>query len=124
VNQVVGSVTLAAVAEGTTLAQRAGLDPDAWVRAVGAGAAASWMLTEQAPRMQRRDFAPGFMVRLQQKDLRLALDAARALGVPLPTTAVVHQLLAGVEAAGGGALGTQAVITALEALAGRRDGTP
>jgi 3-hydroxyisobutyrate dehydrogenase-like beta-hydroxyacid dehydrogenase len=82
------------------------------------------MLTEQAPRMQRRDFAPGFMVRLQQKDLRLALDAARALGVPLPTTAVVHQLLAGVEAAGGGALGTQAVITALEALAGRRDGTP
>jgi 3-hydroxyisobutyrate dehydrogenase-like beta-hydroxyacid dehydrogenase len=120
VNQVVGAVTLAAVAEGTLLARTAGLDPDAWVRAVGAGAAASWMLTEQAPRMQRRDFAPGFMVRLQQKDLRLALHAARELGVHLPAAGLVHELLAGVEVAGGGALGTQAIITALERLAGRR----
>jgi len=120
VNQIVGAVTLTAVAEGTMIARAAGLDPDAWVRAVGAGAAASWMLTEQAPRMQRGDFAPGFMVKLQQKDLRLALDAARALGIPLPTTALVHQLLAAVEAAGGKDLGTQAIVTALEALAGRQ----
>jgi len=121
VNQVVGAVTLAAVAEGTLLARRAGLDPEAWVRAVGAGAAASWMLTEQAPRMQRRDFTPGFMVRLQQKDLRLALHAARELGVPLPATALVHELFAAVEAAGGGALGTQALLTALERLAAAGD---
>jgi 3-hydroxyisobutyrate dehydrogenase len=57
-------------------------------------------------------------VRLQQKDLRLALAAAAELRVPLPTTALVHQLFAGVEAHGGGALGTQALLTALEALAG------
>jgi 3-hydroxyisobutyrate dehydrogenase-like beta-hydroxyacid dehydrogenase len=75
------------------------------------------MLTEQAPRMQRGDFAPGFMVRLQQKDLRLALRAAEDIGVPLPVTALVHQLFMVVEAHGGGALGTQALVTALELLA-------
>jgi 3-hydroxyisobutyrate dehydrogenase len=68
--------------------------------------------------MQRGDWAPGFMVRLMQKDLRLALGAAAAVSVPLPTTAVVHQLFAAVEARGGGALGTQAIAQALEALAG------
>src|SRR5579885_3575831 len=85
VNQVIGAVTLAAVAEGIVLATRAGLDPAQVVAAVGGGAAASWMLANLGPRMQRRDFAPGFMVRLQQKDLRLALAAAARLGVPLPT---------------------------------------
>jgi 2-hydroxy-3-oxopropionate reductase len=120
VNQVVGAATLAAVAEGTVLAERAGLDPEAWVRAVSGGAASSWMVANLAPRMQRRDFAPGFMVRLQQKDLRLALAAAGRLGVPLPITALVHQLFAAVEAQGGGERGTQALVLALEALAGRR----
>jgi 3-hydroxyisobutyrate dehydrogenase len=117
---VVGAATLAAVAEGVVLAAKAGLDPEAMVRAVGGGAAASWMLAEQAPRMQRRDFAPGFMVRLQQKDLRLALAAAADLGVPLPATALVQQLFAAVEAQDGRDLGTQALVLALEALAGRR----
>jgi len=56
------------------------------------------------------------MVRLQQKDLRLALAAAREVGVALPTTGLVHQLFAAVEAAGGGALGTQALATVLERL--------
>lgn len=120
VNQVVGATTLAAVAEGLTLAAHAGLDPAAVIQAVGGGAASSWQLTTLGPRLQRGDFAPGFMVRLQQKDLRLALRAAADLGVPLPTTALVHQLFGAVEAQGGGALGTQALVLALEALAGRR----
>ena len=114
VNQVVGATTLAAVAEGLLLAERAGLDPAAVIEAVGSGAAASWQLSNLGPRMQKGDFAPGFMVRLQQKDLRLALAAAASLSVPLPATAVVHQLLALVEARGGGSLGTQALMTALE----------
>jgi 3-hydroxyisobutyrate dehydrogenase len=118
VNQVVGAVTLAAVAEGVALAEHAGLDPDAVIEAVGSGAATSWMLTNLGPRMQREDFAPGFMVRLQQKDLRLALAAAAEAQVPLPATALVHQLFAAVEAHGGGALGTQALVTAIQALAG------
>jgi 2-hydroxy-3-oxopropionate reductase len=59
-------------------------------------------------------------VRLQQKDLRLALAAAAELGVALPVTAVAQELLAAVEAQGGGALGTQAIVTALERRAARR----
>jgi len=118
VNQVIGATTLAAVAEGLTLAAHAGLDPAAVIAAVGTGAATSWQLQHLGPRMQRGDWAPGFMVRLMQKDLRLALAAAAKVGVPLPATAVVHQLLAAVEARGGGALGTQAIAQALERLAG------
>ena len=120
VNQVVGAATLAAVAEGVVLGAGAGLDPAALIEAVGGGAATSWMWTNLGPRMQRRDFAPGFMVKLQQKDLRLALAAAADVATPLPVTALVHQLLAAVEAHGDGALGTQAIVTALEALARSR----
>ncbi len=118
VNQVVGATTLAAVAEGVTLAARAGLDPAAVIEAIGGGAATSWMLTNLGPKMQRHDLAPGFMVRLQQKDLRLAMAAATEVGASLPTTAVVHQLFGAAEARGDGALGTQALVTVLEALAG------
>jgi len=117
VNQVIGATTLAAVAEGIVLAAHAGLDPAATIRAIDGGAASSWMLRELGPRMQRRDFAPGFMVRLQQKDLRLALAAAQRLGVQLPTTALVHLLLKTLEAQGGGDEGTQALVKPLEALA-------
>jgi 3-hydroxyisobutyrate dehydrogenase len=117
VNQVVGAATLAAVAEGIQLGARAGLDPAALIDAIGGGAASSWMWTNLGPRMQRRDFAPGFMVKLQQKDLRLAIAAAAEVGAPLPLTAVVQRLLAAVEAHGDGALGTQAIVTAIEALA-------
>jgi 3-hydroxyisobutyrate dehydrogenase len=119
VNQVIGATTLAAVAEGVVLAERAGLDPAATIRAIGGGAASSWMVRELGPRMQRRDFAPGFMVRLQQKDLRLALAAAQQLGVQLPTTALVHLLFKTLEAQGAGDEGTQALVKALEALAAR-----
>jgi len=118
VNQVIGVTTLAAVAEGLTLAAHAGLEPAAVLAAVGSGAATSWQLQHLGARIQAGDWAPGFMVRLQQKDLRLAFAAAARVGVALPTTAVVHQLLTSVEARGGGALGTQAIAQALEALAG------
>src|SRR2546425_13325208 len=113
VNQVVGAATLAAVAEGVVLAARAGLEPAAVLRALGGGAAASWMLTNLAPRMQRRDFAPGFMVRLQQKDLHLARAAAEQLGVRLPVTAGVDELLTAGPGPGGGAPGTPGARTAL-----------
>jgi 3-hydroxyisobutyrate dehydrogenase len=118
VNQIVGATTLAAVAEGVTLAARAGLAPEAVIEAVGGGAASSWMLTNLGPKMQRHDLAPGFMIRLQQKDLRLAMTAASEVGASLPTTAVVHQLFAAAEARGDGDRGTQALVTVLEALAG------
>jgi 3-hydroxyisobutyrate dehydrogenase len=87
-------------------------DPIAAISTCRSGSVAR-QLSNLGPRMQKGEFAPGFMVRLQQKDLRLALAAASSLNVPLPATAVVHQLLAMVEARGGGSLGTQALISAL-----------
>jgi 3-hydroxyisobutyrate dehydrogenase-like beta-hydroxyacid dehydrogenase len=72
--------------------------------------------------MLARDFAPGFFVRLQQKDLRIALETAAELGLPLPGTALVRELFRVVEAYGGGELGVQALITALERMAARSVG--
>ena len=118
VNQVVGAATLAAVAEGIALGARAGLPADALMAAIAGGAATSWMWTQLGPRMQRRDFAPGFMIRLQQKDLRLALAAAAEVGATLPAATLAHELFASVEAGGGAALGTQAILLALESRAG------
>ncbi len=86
-------------------------------KALGSGAADSWMLRNSAPRMLARDFAAGFFVRLQQKDLRLVLELAGNLGVPLPGIALVQQLFTAVAAAGGEAQGTQAILLALERLA-------
>ncbi|MBM3940111.1 MAG: NAD(P)-dependent oxidoreductase [SAR202 cluster bacterium] len=85
--------------------------------AVAAGAAGSWQLSNLGPRMVRRDFAPGFMVRLQQKDLRLVLEAANERHVPLPVASVARQLFTTLEADGLGNAGTQAVVTAIEKLA-------
>jgi 3-hydroxyisobutyrate dehydrogenase len=88
------------------------------LEAVGAGAASSWALLNLAPRILDRDFRPGFKVAHQQKDLRLALEAAEQQAVPLLGTSLVHQLFAAVEAEGLGAEGTQALVKALEKLAG------
>ncbi|MGQ9699351.1 MAG: NAD-binding protein, partial [Armatimonadota bacterium] len=76
----------------------------------------SWAIVNLAPRVLKRDFAPGFMVKLQQKDLRLALEAAAEEDLPLPGTALVSQLFRAVEADGNGDLGTQALVLALEKL--------
>ena len=116
-NQVVGALTLLAVSEGVLLAERAGLDREAVLRAVGSGAAASWMLENLGPRMLAGDYRAGFFVDLQLKDLRLVAEHARRAGAPLPGTALAEQLFRAVSAAGDGRLGTQALITALRRLA-------
>ncbi len=119
-NQVIGALTLLAVSEGVLLAERSGLDAAAVSRAVGAGAAASWMVEHLGPRMLAGDYRAGFFVDLQLKDLRLVADQARRAGAPLPGTALAEQLFRAVSAAGGGRLGTQALITALRRLAAER----
>ena len=116
-NQVIGAINLLAMCEGLVLAKKQGLDPATLLQAVSAGAAGSWMLSNLAPRIVAGDLAPGFMVKLQQKDLRLVMEAANEVSVSLPGTALVHQLFNAVQAAGGGELGTQALITAVEKLA-------
>jgi 3-hydroxyisobutyrate dehydrogenase-like beta-hydroxyacid dehydrogenase len=74
-------------------------------------------MSNLAPRVLRRDFAPGFKLGLQQKDLRLALEAARNARAALPGTALVHQLYAALEAEGLADEGNQALVKTLERLA-------
>jgi len=119
-NQVICALNIQAVCEGLMLGARAGLDVRKLLEAVSAGAASSWMLINLGPKMIERDFKPGFKIRHQQKDLRLALELAAELGLPLPGTALVQQILRIAEAEGLGDAGTQAAIVAMEKIAGKR----
>jgi 3-hydroxyisobutyrate dehydrogenase len=119
VNQTLCAVNLLAVCEALVLGARSGLDLTKLIKAVEAGAAGSWALSNLGPRMIARNWAPGFMVKLQQKDLRLVLAAAEEGRVPMPGTALVHQLLVAVQAEpGGDEQGTAALVRALEKTAG------
>lgn len=120
-NQIICGLNLLAVGEAVVFAKSVGLDPAVMLRAVSGGAAGSWAVETLGTRMVRRDFAPMFMIDLQQKDLRLALEAARGGPVPLPGTSLVHQLLASNQAMGEGREGTQALVKTLERLARMSD---
>jgi len=120
-NQIAIASNLVAAAEAVAFAKKAGLDPLMMIEAVGAGAAGSWVINVLGPRMATHDFAPGFMVKLQQKDLRLVMEAASELSVSLPGAALAHQLFAAVEAEGNGDLGTQSLVTVLEKLANLKE---
>ncbi len=113
-NQIAVALNMLAGCEAIMLAAKSGIDPKKMLDAISAGAAGSWMLSNLAPRIVQGDFAPGFMVKLAQKDLRLVLEAANELHLPLPGTALMNQVWRSVEADGGGDLGTQAAIKALE----------
>jgi 3-hydroxyisobutyrate dehydrogenase len=116
-NQVICALNIEAVAEGLMLGAKSGVDLGKLLDVVTAGAAGSWMLSNLGPKMAVGDYEPGFKMRHQQKDLRLALSAARELELPLPGTGLVHQLFRAVEAAGLGEKGTQAAIVAMEQVA-------
>ena len=117
-NQILVSVTNMAVCEAVMFAKKAGVDPKTMIEATKNGAAGSWQLANLGPKMADRDFAPGFMIDLQQKDLRLALEAARESQTPLPALSLVHQLFTGCQAHNEGAEGTQSLYKSLERLAG------
>ena len=121
-NQVAGALNLLAMAEAVTLSRQAGVDPVKMLEVVSAGAAGSWMLANLGPRAVEGDFAPGFMVELMQKDLRLIAETASETRTPLPGSTLVQQLLRVLEARGRGREGTQAIVDALAILAGRSDG--
>lgn len=122
VNQVLVVVNQLAVSEALLLADAAGLDLERTLAAVEGGAAGSWMLSNRGPQMIRRDWAPGFTIDLQQKDLRIALDAADHHGVPMPGVAVVFQLYRALQERGLGGEGNHALVKALEELSGQRLG--
>lgn len=117
-NQIAVALHMLAGCEAIMLASKSGIDPQRMLDAISGGAAGSWMLNNLAPRIIRRDFDPGFMIRWAQKDIRLVLQAAEALDLPLPGTALMHQVWRGVQAhEGGNEMGTQAAILALEGMA-------
>jgi len=117
-NQILVSVTLLAVSEALVFARKNGLDPTTLIEAVSGGAAQSWQLTNLGPRIIKRDFDPGFMIDLVQKDLRLIEEACASAGAALPATALVHQLFGSAQAHGSGREGTQALAKVLERLSG------
>ena len=92
INQTIIAGVYLSVAEGVALGIKAGLDMKKVVHAIGGGAADSWVLTNRARNMIANDYPLGFRVKLHQKDLRIALEAARELGVVLPLAALVDQI--------------------------------
>lgn len=120
VNQILVANNLMAVAEAIAFAQKAGLPLGPLHEALVGGAARSWALEVLGRKMIDRDFKPAFAVKHQQKDLAIVLANARTAGVPLPGAALVHQLLASLEAEGRGEDGTQALLNVYEKLAGGR----
>ena len=102
VNQVMIAGVYLAVAEGMVLAMRAGLDPESVVAALGGGVAGRWILANRSSKMINNDYPLGFRTSLHLKDLGIALEMARRLGVVLPVTALAAQLEAGLVAQGRG----------------------
>ena len=117
VNQVLVVGNCLAMCEALLLAQAGGVDLKKTYDAISQGAAGSWMFTNRAPQIINRDWRPGFMVSLQQKDLRLVLDAADQLGVPLPGTSLIFNLYRTIETQLGHE-GNHALVKALEHLSG------
>ncbi|MBA7615609.1 2-hydroxy-3-oxopropionate reductase [subsurface metagenome] len=118
VNQILVAGNLNAVVEGLVFSQKAGVDLDKAINAIKGGAAGSWQLENLGPRIIKRDFSPGFMVDLMQKDLRLIMETAAAMKTPLPVTSLIHQMYYSLQSSGEGKSGTQALVKALESLTG------
>lgn len=118
VNQILVVLNMLAVGEALLFAEASGLDLERTLDAVTQGAAGSWMLSHRGPQVVARDWRPGFTIDLQQKDLRLVLEAADARGVPLLGTSTVFQLYRTLQARGLGAEGNHALVKALETLSG------
>jgi 3-hydroxyisobutyrate dehydrogenase len=118
VNQVILAGTYLAVAEGIVLAMKSGLDPEAVIQALGAGAAASWVLTNRGERMIRNEYPIGFKLALHRKDLGIALGMAQAVGAALPVAGLAAQIENGLIAEGHGDDDNSALARAIRAWSG------
>jgi 2-hydroxy-3-oxopropionate reductase len=117
-NQIIVAVNLTALGEALTLARKAGLDRALTLKALGGGLAGSRCLDQKTSNYVSGTYNPGFKIDLHFKDLGLIMESSRALGVPLPATAVVQELFNALRVKGKGGLDHSAVITLLEELAG------
>jgi 3-hydroxyisobutyrate dehydrogenase len=118
VNQILVVHSMLAIGEAFLFAQAGGLDLEKTLRAVEGGAAGSWTLSNRGPQLIKRDWRPGFMIDLQQKDLRLILEAGDQLGVPLLGCSTVFHLYRTLQERGSGGQGNHALVRALEYLSG------
>jgi len=121
-NQVVIAQTIAAVAEGLLLATAAGVDPAKVREALLGGFAQSRVLEVHGQRMLDRNYAPGFTSRLHQKDMRIVLETAHELGLPLPGASTVAQYLNALVGSGDTEVDSSAIATVLERISGRAIG--
>jgi 2-hydroxy-3-oxopropionate reductase len=121
-NQIIVALTIQAVGEALLFASKAGADPAKVRQALMGGFASSKILEVHGERMVKRTFQPGFRIALHQKDLNLALDGARALGLSLPNTAVAQQMFSACVANGGAAWDHSALVKALELMANHEIG--
>jgi len=119
-NQIVVALTIEAVSEALVFASKAGADPQKVRQALLGGFAQSRILDLHGERMINRSFKPGFRIQLHRKDLNLALQAARQLGVCLPSTAIAQELFNAVVAQEGDQLDHSAMVLALEKLANHK----
>lgn len=117
-NQIIVAMNLTALGEALTLAKKAGLDRALTLKALGGGLAGSKCLEQKTPNYLADSYNPGFKIDLHFKDLGLIMESSRALGVPLPCTAVVQELFNALRVKGRGGLDHSGVITLLEELAG------
>jgi 2-hydroxy-3-oxopropionate reductase len=116
-NQIVVALTIEAVGEALLFASKAGADPAKVRAALLGGFAQSRILELHGERMIKHNFNPGFRIRLHQKDLNLALESARSMGLSLPNTSLAQELFNAVAAQGGSDLDHSAMVLALEKLA-------
>jgi 2-hydroxy-3-oxopropionate reductase len=121
-NQIVVALTIEAVGEALLFASKAGADPAKVRAALLGGFAQSRILELHGERMLNHNFAPGFRIKLHQKDLNLALQGARSLGLSLPGSALAQELFNAVAARGGSDLDHSALVLGLEALANHKIG--
>jgi 2-hydroxy-3-oxopropionate reductase len=117
-NQIIVAVNLTALGEALTLAKKAGLDRELTLTALAGGLAGSKCLDQKKPNYLAGTYNPGFKIDLHYKDLGLIMESARALGVPLPATAMAQELFSALRVKGRGGLDHSGVITLLEDLAG------
>ena len=123
-NQIIVALTIEAVAEALVFASKAGADPAKVREALMGGLASSRILEVHGERMIKRTFDPGFRIELHQKDLNLALQGAKALGVSLPNTATAQELFNACSAHGGSAWDHSAMVRALEVMADHAVASP
>ena len=115
-NQITVAGVMIGICENLIYCKKAGLDPHTMLRSVGSGAASSWLLNNLGPRIMDGDYDPGFFVEHFIKDMEIALDESRRMGIDLPGLALVKSLYERASALGHGRLGTQALLLALEDL--------